>query len=158
MNVELARRVRDRILEQPEQVNMEYWEHGTSLLRKLLHVGDCGSTCCIAGHAIRECGGIVPDGSILPGRVAALLLGINQTEAEILFHLHLPQNCMGNPYEALHLRLCMYRPGSKGYAQVVADAIDLCISRNGGFPVTPAPTEDVCVALDREREESIVAS
>ena len=155
MNVDLAERVRDRILRRPDRVNMDWWKRP-----KYRGVPQwlCGSTCCIAGHAIEECGGVVPRGATLPATIAKTLLGIAFSEAEMLFYLHLQSHCMGTPYEPLHLRLCMYRPGTKGYAQVVADAIDLCISRNGGFPVTPAPTEDVCVALDREREESIVAS
>jgi len=63
MNVELMKKVRERVLAEPHRVNMVNWiaykdKRAMRMLRKALGMS-CKTTCCIAGHIIEVAGGDV---------------------------------------------------------------------------------------------------
>lgn len=153
MNTEALLEVRTRILAEPKSLNMGVWEERRGGFWGQL-VG-CGTVCCIAGHAIaarggsvRGMGGMDRNSDIV--KIAASLLGIAAKEANLLFYFHKPYE--GSPYYDLGLKLGVYRPGSMQYAEVVAQAIDLCISRDGGHV---SEKKEKRINKDKEFAESV---
>jgi hypothetical protein len=164
MNVELMKKVRERVLAEPHRVNMGNWityknKRAMRMLRKALGMS-CKTTCCIAAHIIEVDGGDVPSYSqSLPGEIARVLSGITLTESAYLFYLHqLKWHRLGSPYRDLALRLSMFSPGTPEYAQVVAEAIDRCIERNGGAMPAEPPEEDEPKEAPRPDPDQIRAS
>ena len=129
LNVALLKEVKRRVLAEPERVDMKYWVKQHKVL-----FWPCGSTCCIAGHAIEASGGDPDQLHELkdPLAYAAALVGLNLLEAGRLFWLHkLHEHPPGTPYADLSLRLTGCKPRTSEYAAIVAEAIDRCIALNG---------------------------
>ncbi len=133
INIELMSRVRSKILSEPKRIDMGHYA------RKRFYCipeSVCGTVCCIAGHAIEQFGGRVPDERVLRrsvSNVASELLWLNYDEAELLFWFH--HAIENDPYVDLAHILSIYKHGSRDYAQIVAMAIDRCIERNVNQPV-----------------------
>jgi hypothetical protein len=154
MNTELMLKVRARILAEPRRVDMGEW-----INRRWF----CRTTACIAGHTIECYGGRVPkedievdeDLCLTPGDIAGKLLGLPDMEADWLFRCHWLGD-EGSPYNDIGIRLAILKPGSKQYAQVVAEAIDICIARNTkqGTPLEPTDAEVVALMAELAEEYS----
>lgn len=139
MNVELALRVKEKILKHPRLCDMRRIGTEDSPFRRMLH---CGTVGCIAGHTLIE--GSANRSLILAEENASMLLGLSRWEGDMLFYFYSPAYMRHeNPYYDLYLRLLPLNPGSRAYAKVVAEAIDRCIERN-------TPKEDVATILQRE--------
>lgn len=155
MNIAFANRIKARILADPRSLWMDKWMLDLTQDRKRReeHEGHlqersplaCGTVGCIAGHCAFEKYGREALTVDRPKHIeteAAELLGISPTEAKLLFMFNfrdiLPGVSFwkdkwapyGDPYAALRDRLKMETPGTPDYAQVCADAIDLCIVRH----------------------------
>ena len=140
MNTTLANEIKARVLAEPERVNMKNWKE----TRRLWGIFQCGTVCCIAGHAVELSGGTPVVHKEIMQRLGAYLLGISDVEAIALFYFHLHNHPSTIPYHDLGLKLTMFKPGSIGYARVVAEAIDRCIERNQGH--FEASAKDVEIA------------
>lgn len=132
MNVELAEKVKKAILAEPKQVNMNTFCRFDNKFEK------CDTVGCIAGHVLFESGlkDYLRKSSFIDYRMtAAGLLGIPLEEANMLFYFfeadeNSIEDC-AQEYLDLGEELKEYTIGTKGYAKVVAKAIDLCIQRMG---------------------------
>lgn len=134
MNRELLIRVRDQILAEPKKCDMSTWETRsgpTRIAGMLLGKGrDCGTARCIAGWTIQLSSGDVHgiDGNDAVFAAAMELLGITKEDAKPLFYLHEHTATGGTKYEKIGRKLAAFPSGSKEYAKIVAEAIDLCLA------------------------------
>lgn len=160
MNTELLLKVKNRVLAEPGRVDMRDWQQKITDPTDIMLMGqrisiarECGTVCCILGHAVEISGGAVPDdvGVRTIISIGSALLDLDYEEADSLFMFHNSRDDSDDPYFDLALRLLIFEPGSKEYAAIVAEAIDRCIARNGSTVETQpeADTEDVCAALER---------
>ncbi len=136
MNVELMLKVKERVLAEPGRVDMQTWAKRVGFAFSWQGYGqyaDCGTVCCVAGHALESSGLDVfhelefSDEDI--DVIASQLLDIHQTEGMMLFHFH-ADDSETSPYLDLQFELLAFVPGTPEYAAVVAKAIDRCIERN----------------------------
>lgn len=166
MNFELALKVRDRILAEPGRVDMVFWReqrYGIGSLLGFRYSYLCGTTCCIAGHAL-EIQGIDFDRNSTtshrhPTILASKALELTQEEAYLLFLVDVYGEGLDNPYLDLSIRLRQQSPSTIEYAEIVAEAIDRCMIRNGYIAPMPEPEPepDVLVQVEEMQvEEELV--
>lgn len=128
MNLELVKKVKAAILAEPKAVNMNHFVNcsGDADHKE----GFCGTTGCIAGHAMLQAG----LGKFLKSyrfdihadELAAGLLGIPHTEADRLFYFDRVET---GPYADLAVALQQKKPGTRDYARICAKALDRLVAR-----------------------------
>lgn len=142
-NKQLMLQIREHVINNPRDISMDLWGEP----KRLMGIFPCGTVCCIAGHAIELSGGVVPKHASTPAVIARKLLGMNNQESEWLFHFHniLSKSAwlQNNPYRDLGIKINMFKPGTKEYAAVVAEAIDRCIERHRAEPAGEPSVSDV---------------
>ncbi len=164
MNTALALKIKKDILAEPSRIDMRAWRMKDE--KKFLGRELCGTVCCIAGHAIDLSGGSsracqdsqdsykdrTAAASVARSikEAAAGFLGLPLKEAEWLFYFHDADGPRGghleaSPYHDLHAELTVMKPGTIGYARIVAKALDRSIERNS----KPAPEAPVTETVDQ---------
>jgi|SRR5579864_556807 len=111
LNVELLRKVKKHILEEPRRLDMGYWIHATT-------ASPCGTVACLAGWTC-ILSNVVPAFSLEAGELATPLLGLNERQKMSLFHTeHWPRELAEKYWNAR-------TPG--GRARATAKRINLLI-------------------------------
>lgn len=139
MNTVLFQQIKEQVLAEPKSLCMRFFCRFQKPTEKA-----CGTVGCIGGWAMLLMGMKKPlkayrdwanadGGSEVPmideDKVAAALLDIPKSEANLLFYFYSHIADESNPYSDLAEKLRHHREGTVAYAKVVCEALDRCLLR-----------------------------